>query len=242
VEIVKEVRQKAKTWIFILAGQSNMAGRALVEPEDTLAHQRILSIDKERQHIYAKEPLHFYEPSMAGLDCGVSFARTLIEDIPDSISILLIPTAVGGSSISQWLGDSLHRNVKLLSNFKDHINTAKNHGEIKGILWHQGESDAHPGGIPEYHLRLSELFKIFRTTAENEKLPIIIGELGSYSRDAENWKMINSKILDYSRSDPNSFIVSTSDFTHNGDGVHFNSTGQRLMGQRMAREFVKTLK
>ena len=31
-------------WVFILAGQSNMAGRGLVEPTDTLSDPRILTV------------------------------------------------------------------------------------------------------------------------------------------------------------------------------------------------------
>lgn len=99
VEIVNKIPDKRNVWVFILAGQSNMAGRAFVEPKDTLSNKRILTIDKEEQLIYAKEPLHFYEPAMTGLDYGTSFGEAIIEGIPDTISVLLIPTAVGGSSV-----------------------------------------------------------------------------------------------------------------------------------------------
>ncbi|MGZ8539594.1 MAG: sialate O-acetylesterase, partial [Chitinophagaceae bacterium] len=120
-ELAKEPKNKTKVWVFILAGQSNMAGRGLVEPEDTLAEKRLLTIDKDGQLITAKEPLHFYEPNLAGLDCGYSFGTTILKSVPRNISVLLIPTAVGGSSISQWLGDSVHRDVKLFSNFVEKL-------------------------------------------------------------------------------------------------------------------------
>ena len=108
---------KENVWVFIMAGQSNMAGRGIVEPEDTVSDKRIFSINKDGQIIIAKEPLHFYEPERTGLDCGLSFAKTLITKIPDSISILIIPTAVGGSSISQWLGDSVLSECKIVFKF-----------------------------------------------------------------------------------------------------------------------------
>ena len=117
IEIMSTGINKENVWVFIMAGQSNMAGRGIVEPGDTVPDKRIMSINKEGHIILAKEPLHFYEPERTGLDCGLSFAKTLIKKIPDSISILMIPTAVGGSSIKQWLEDSLYRNVKLFSNF-----------------------------------------------------------------------------------------------------------------------------
>src|SRR6186997_3148776 len=150
VEVMSNNIQKENVWVFIMAGQSNMAGRGIVEPEDTVSDKRILSINKEGQIIIAKEPLHFYEPERTGLDCGLSFAKNLLNEIPDSVSILIIPTAVGGSSISQWLGDSVYRNVKLFSNFLSKLEIAKQNGIIKGILWHQGESDATEKDIPLY--------------------------------------------------------------------------------------------
>ena len=96
---------KENLWVFILAGQSNMAGRGKIEPMDTIPDPRILTINKTGEVILAKEPLHFYEPTLTGLDCGLSFGKELLKYIPDSVSILLIPTAVGGSAIQQWISD-----------------------------------------------------------------------------------------------------------------------------------------
>lgn len=217
-----------------------MAGRGQVEPKDTVSHKRVFTINKSGELILAKEPLHFYEPTMAGLDCGLSFGKTLIKQVPDSISILLIPTAVGGSSISQWIGDSTHRNVSLLSNFKEKVAIGKRYGQIKGILWHQGESDANPNNMMLYQNRLAQLMSDFRQITNNEKLPILIGELGSYSKN-ERWLIINEQINSYVLSDPYSSIIKTKDFKHKGDQVHFGSKGQRLMGKRFANEMIKFL-
>ena len=78
-----------------------MAGRGKVESIDTIPDYRIFTINKEGKLILAKEPLHFYEPKITGLDCGLSFGKELLKHIPDSISVLIMPTAIGGSSISQ---------------------------------------------------------------------------------------------------------------------------------------------
>jgi hypothetical protein len=112
---------KENVWVFILAGQSNMAGRGLVEAEDTIPNERVYTINNAGEIIPAREPLHWYEPLLTGLDCGLSFGKTLAPHLPDSVTILILPTAVGGSSISQWIGDSTYRNVKLLSNFNEKI-------------------------------------------------------------------------------------------------------------------------
>jgi len=224
-------------WVFILAGQSNMAGRGLVEPSDTLPDSRILIITKDKQWILAKEPLHFYEPAMRGLDCGLSFGREILKHIPDSVSIALIPCAVGGSSIGQWLGDSLFRDVQLLSNFKDKVNFAKQYGTVKGILWHQGENDATQELTPKYKENLKKLISEFRNSAGNDELPFLIGELGAFAIPERQcyWDSINHIIHAVAEKDKNTFVIGTEDLETKGDNVHFNSAGQRSMGWRFAR-------
>jgi hypothetical protein len=242
-ELKKEnIPAKENLWVFILAGQSNMAGRALVEPQDTIPSDRILTINRSGEIIIAKEPLHFYEPSMTGLDCGLSFAKTIIKHVPESLSILLIPTAVGGSSISEWLGDSIFRKVQLLTNFSEKVQLGKKYGRVKGILWLQGESDANKIDIPLYKNRLSELFVKFRQIVGDEDLPILIGKLGAFSNNNGNWMKINEQINLYSLTDSNVLIINTSDLSDKGDKVHFNSEGQRILGQRFANEYIRSKK
>jgi hypothetical protein len=239
---VEKLPQKKNVWVFILAGQSNMSGRGLVEPQDTIPSERVFTINRNGEIILAKEPLHFYEPTMKGLGCGLSFGKAIVEHVPANVSVLLIPTAIGGSSISQWLGDSLYRNVHLMSNFREKVALAKKYGNIKGILWHQGESDANPKNALLYKERLTLLFSEFRKTAANKRLPILIGELGSYSKNIENWKKINEQIRLYASADRNASVISTADFKDKGDGTHFNSEGQRTLGKRFATEYLKHVK
>ena len=238
-EMLSETPDKQNLWVFIMAGQSNMAGRGMVEPKDTIPNKRIVTINQKGELIIAKEPLHWYEPERTGLDCGYSFATALIKNIPANISVLLIPTAVGGSSISQWLADSLYRNVKLFSNFKEKTEIAKQFGVIKGILWHQGESDANEKDIPLYKKRLGLLFSKFRSTVRNNELPILLGELGSFSDNSAKFDSINKQIHAYAGEDKNSRVISTKDLKDKGDHLHFDSKGQRTMGRRFAKAYLK---
>ena len=243
-EFVKDMPSKKNLWVFLMAGQSNMAGRGFVEPEDTLADPRIMSIDRNERWVLAKEPLHFYEPAMNGLDCGLSFAHELIRHLNDSVDIALIPCAIGGSSIEQWLGDSLFRGVNLLSNFREKVNLAKQYGVIKGILWHQGESDAHPPFISHYEDNLRILIGKFREIAGDGSLPVFIGELGRYAEPASRgarWDSINVQKREYVSSDKNSYLISSAGLTERGDNTHFNSSSQRELGKRFADQFLETL-
>lgn len=238
-----ELPDKQKVWVFMLAGQSNMAGRGRVEPQDTIPNDRILTVNKNGELIIAKEPLHFYEPTMNGLDCGVSFARELLPNIPDNTSILLIPTAVGGSSILQWLNDSTFREVPLMTNFIEKLAIGKAHGTVKGILWHQGENDASTEeGISLYRGRLKRLFGSFRQETGNASLPIMMGELAVFSKNNENWQRINEEIKAYHATDENTAVIETGDLEDKGDTIHFDSEGQRTMGKRFARAYIELTK
>ncbi|MFA5419864.1 MAG: sialate O-acetylesterase, partial [Bacteroidales bacterium] len=230
--------KKGKLWVFILAGQSNMAGRGKLEAQDSLTSSRIFSINEKGEIISAKEPLHFYEPKMKGVGCGLAFGKELLNHIPNDVSILLIPTAVGGSSINQWLKNSTHRGVPLLANFKEKVEIGKRFGEVKAILWHQGESDVKPDGITNRQEKMKLLFTEFRNSVGNPSLPILIGELGSFLKDSAYRVQMNEQIRLYSKSDTNTSIISTSDFNHIGDHLHFNAAGQREMGKRFAIAYI----
>ncbi|MDP4290857.1 MAG: sialate O-acetylesterase [Bacteroidota bacterium] len=228
-----------KVWVFILAGQSNMSGRGKVEAQDTVSTPRVLSINKKGEIVAAREPLNFNEPKMQGLGCGLAFGKEMLNDIPDDVSILVLQTAVGGSSINQWITNSTHRGIPLFSNFKYNVEIGKQYGTIKAILWHQGESDANPEGIRQRQNDLSTLFKMFRSTVGNDSLPVLLGDLGSFSKTPALFSQINEQNRIYAASDRFTSVISTSDLHHRGDSLHFNSEGQREMGKRFAHEYIR---
>ncbi|MGQ7944301.1 sialate O-acetylesterase [Flavobacterium sp. WC2509] len=239
---INKMPDKSKVWVFLLAGQSNMAGRGVVEPQDTITTSHVLTINKKNEIILAKNPLHFYSPEIDGTGCGLTFGKELIKHIPKNVYVLLLPTAVGGSSIKQWVNDSVFRKVKLLTNFKAKVDLGKKYGVVKGILWHQGESDANPEGILHRKEYMSRLFTEFRNAVGNNELPILMGELGSYSKDKDLWNQMNEQIRQYAASDKYSSVFSTADLVQKGDYLHFDSASQREMGKRFAEDFIKKFK
>ncbi|WP_321285775.1 sialate O-acetylesterase [uncultured Sunxiuqinia sp.] len=241
---VGQEASKANTWVFLMAGQSNMAGRGAVEAQDTVTNKRILTINKGNKWILAKEPLHFYESSDA-LDCGMSFAKELLKGVPDSITIALVPCAVGGSSVFQWLNDEEHRGVKLLSNFRQKVQLAKQKGIIKGVLWHQGESNASKAGLQNYQNSLLQLLSKFRESVGNDTLPIIMGEIGRFAQPEEKaayFEDINQIIRTVAADNDNLYFVSSEGLTDRGDHLHFNSASQRELGKRYADKFLSIQK
>lgn len=229
-------------YIFFLAGQSNMAGRGFVQPADTISSSHVLMLNKNNEWVYAKEPLHYYEPGRTGLDCGLSFGKELSRLYGKNITIGLVPCAIGGSSIEQWLGDSTYRGVALYSNFKRRAQAAMQSGMIKGLLWHQGESNAGAKSYKNYKEKLQVFFDRMRKDINQPDLPVYAGQLGSYLSKTSNpnAEAVNNDLQLLSSFYKNFHVISTSDLTCKSDTIHFDSRSQREMGKRFAKEVYRT--
>lgn len=233
---------KENFYIYILAGQSNMAGRGFVQPQDTVSSAQVLTLDKNNEWVYAKEPLHYYEPERTGLDCGLSFGKKLAALYGKNISIGLVPCAVGGSSIEQWLGDSTYRNVILYSNLMKKVKVAANYGTIKGMLWHQGETNANTANYKNYKEKLEQFFTKFRNDLGNTELPVYAGQLASFLSRTSNpfADSVNKDLRALSVTMKNIYIIKTADLTPKADSIHFDSRSQRIMGIRFAEMVYKS--
>jgi hypothetical protein len=241
IEKVKQLPAKETFYIYLMAGQSNMAGRGFVEGEDTISSPLVLALDKNNEWVYAKEPLHYYEPTRTGLDCGLSFGKELSKKLGNNITIGLVPCAVGGSSIEQWMNDATYRGVKLYSNFLEKAKVAAQYGTIKGLLWHQGESNTGERSRINYKQKLEAFFSKVRTDLQQPDLPIYLGPLGLYltKYSFPYSEEINKHIKEVAETGNNIYLVKTSDFTHLKDTIHFDSPSQRLMGKRFAETVYK---
>ncbi len=234
---VEHMPPSDRVWLFVLAGQSNMAGRGLVEPCDTVPHPRIFAVTPDKRWVVAKEPLQLYQPALTGLGPGMAFARALIKELDEDICIGLIPCAVGGSSTNDWLTDSLYNGVRLKSNMTDKVRWAMDYGTVKGVIWHQGESDANAEKIPHYRENTEALFEYFRSVAGDPELPIVAGELGIFpgvEKKRLEYLQINDILSYISEEDPNMVLVRSFGTQPKADNVHFDGPSQRAMGKRYA--------
>ncbi|MEO6330277.1 MAG: sialate O-acetylesterase [Ginsengibacter sp.] len=242
VEKVKILPGKENFYIFILAGQSNMAGRGFIQPQDTVSSPQVFTLNKDDEWVYAKEPLHYYEPERTGLDCGLSFGKKLAALYGKNITIGIVPCAIGGSSIEQWLGDSTYRNVTLYTNLLKKVKAAAESGTIKGLLWHQGETNAGVNNYKNYRQKLEMFFTKIRKDVNNAVLPVYAGELSSFLDRKTNpfADSVNNDLHVLSAAIKNMYVIKTSDLTPKSDTVHFDSPSQRTMGKRFAKRVYKT--
>ena len=216
--------------LFLLIGQSNMAGRGYPEAQDSKTDAGILMMNQEMQWTLAKDPIHFDKPGTAGVGPGHQFARTLKAKNPKA-NIGLIPAAMGGSSLSQWKPGG-----KLYTNAVTRAKDAMKHGKLKGILWHQGESDGKSEKIEAYPQRFSKMIAQLRTDLNAPNVPVIIGEL-VYSR--EKSAEFNKAIPAIAAAVPRCGWVSAEGLTDRGDKLHFSAEGARTLGERYAAKFLE---
>ena len=78
--------------LYLLIGQSNMAGRGSVDAESKAAHPRVLMFDNNREWVPATDPLHF-DKAVAGVDPGLAFGKQMAEE-DSKVLIGIIPCAV----------------------------------------------------------------------------------------------------------------------------------------------------
>lgn len=214
--------------LFLLIGQSNMAGRGKVEDQDKIENPDIFMLTKELKWVIAKDPVHFDKPKAAGVGLCSEFARDLHKADPKS-TIGLIPCAMGGSSLDQWQpGKPLYNNA--VARAKE----AMKQGTLAGILWHQGESDAKPQLIETYPARFETMITQLRKELDAENVPVLIGEVipGHGNHDA-----VNVALAETAKKTPNAALVSSADLGKKQ--LHYDAADYRALGKRYAEVFLK---
>ena len=227
--------------VFLLAGQSNMAGRGEVTDADREVHPRILMLAKDGSWQYALDPVHF-DKKQAGVGLARSFAMELVAR-DEKLVIGLVPAACGGSPISTWTPGGYHDQTKSHP-YDDAIARTKRamqDGSLAGILWHQGESDSRPARAAVYKERLVELVGRFRS--ELGEVPFIIGQLGRFKGKpwTEGRRQVDRALRELSVEIPDSGFVSSEGLTAKADNTHFNRESLLEFGRRYANSYQQVI-
>ncbi|MBK0382901.1 sialate O-acetylesterase [Pedobacter sp. SD-b] len=236
----KDVANK-KLDIYILMGQSNMSGRGYLIAEDSIVeNQRVLMFTKDLRWVPAKNPLHFDKPGIAAVGPGLSFGLAM-QAADKSKTIALVPTAVGGTSINSWIpgGKDKVTGKYPWDDAERRVLEAMKFGTVKGVLWHQGESDSKTENAVVYLPKLEALIKRVRTLVGNDKLPFIVGQLGRYNPQYDN---INRETANLPEIVPYTAIASSEGLVDRGDNTHFTRSSAIVLGQRFAKKMLEVQK
>jgi hypothetical protein len=235
---------KEKFHLFLLVGQSNMAGRGTVETEDRTPHPRVLMLNKAAAWVPAIDPLHFDKPA-AGVGLGKTFA-TLYAEAHPGITVGLIPCAVGGSPIDAWKPGEFYKptNSHPWDDAIRRAQLAQKSGTIVGILWHQGESDSSDKLAPGYEAKLHDLIARMRKEVAAPEVPFIVGQMGKFAEAPWNDAklQVDKAHQDLPKKVKGTAFVSAEGLKHRGDKIHFDSPSCREFGKRYYEAFVSLAK
>lgn len=257
--VLQSNAQDQNFWIFLCFGQSNMAGQAPIEQQDLAVSDRYLSMattdggDGRQLGTWRKAvpPLCRADAHLGPADW---FGRTLLEVVPNDVRIGIVSVAVEGCPITffdkdknapliakeerDWMNGILNQYgrdpyERLLSMAK----TAAKDGVIKGILLHQGETDAYND---EWR---KEVRKIYRDLQEelqfdSTAVPLLVGEVVRKEYNGVCGHA-NPTIDDIANHYPNTYVVSSEGCLPSDDNLHFSSEGYRLLGRHYALRYLE---
>lgn len=231
---------KPKTMqVFLLVGQSNMAGRGIVEDQDRTPMGGVFSLSQAMQWVPAVDPLHFDKPKIAGVGMGRSFAKVLADRSP-GVKIGLVPAAFGGTSLEQWKpGSPLYTDAVKRARF------AIQSGPLRGILWHQGESDSGSNSTAEtYAERWVAFAAQLRSDLNAPDVPILVGALGPFLSSAREpfASIVNEQLESLPKRMPHVVFIPATGLRANPDNLHFDAPSQREFGKRYAQAYLRMQK
>ena len=232
--------------VFILMGQSNMSGYGKLLPEDLkpIPHVVKLPTKGDMQWEPAAHPLHNRLES-DGFGLGLPFAIEYLKGKP-GVTVGLIPVAWGGADI-----DQLKKGTPTYADAMKKAAFASSNGVIKGILWHQGESDtASAANADSYAQKLHQLIADLRKDLTDVNLPFIVGNLAEFYGSGkdhsapERVKRID-QVREILRALPDKvpdtgFVESTDCASADEHMVHFDRDSYIILGTRYAKVYSAT--
>lgn len=241
--------QKNEYDIFLLIGQSNMAGRGyMIDGDEDVIDDNVFILNDNGEVVPARNPLNQYstirkEMSMQRICPGFGFAKKISKKVCKKYDrkILLVVNARGGTTLNQWAkgetGEGYYEEAVRRTR------QAMQYGELKAILWHQGCGDARKHNV--YMDKLSAFVASLRADL-NADVPFIAGELGQWRPNVADF---NAMIHTISENIPDSDWVSTKGcqpiVTKKSNGKpdlkdpHFDRRSQIILGKRYADKVLK---
>lgn len=226
--------------VFLLLGQSNMAGYSRAEAEDKVEDERIQVLGFDNcsatgraadEWDVAVPPLHECGPGALGP--GDYFAKTLIEKLPEGDTIGLVPCALSGQAVEVF--------SKGTDEYDWIIERAENAqqlgGVIAGLLFHQGESNCGNSAWPAAVQQLVEDLRADLTLGDD--VPFLAGELPHESACGNHNPLVN-QLPDRIT---NAHVVSAEglelDPADTAWYMHFGRDAQVEFGERYEAKFVE---
>ena len=248
--------------IYLAFGQSNMEGQGDVGSQDKTVDERFqvlwaanngsCSGKTKGKWATAVPPLaHCQGAKLGPTDY---FGRTMVEKTDSKIKVGVIVVAVAGCSIQLFDKDGYANYARSQQSWMtQRINEyggnpygrliemakkAQEDGVIKGIIFHQGETDAGDGQWPSKVKKVYD--NIIKDLGLGNDVPFLAGEV---LRSGSS-KGANNNIAKLPQQSKNFYVVSSEGFNQalgDGQNVHFTSQEYRDFGKRYAEKMIEVL-
>lgn len=225
------------THSFLIIGQSNMAGRGCIADADPLnVNGGKLKVLRNGRWQVMYRPINL-DSVDSGSCLAESFAKAYSDDHPD-VYVGIIPAADGGTTLDQWQAGGL-----LFDHAVGITKLALRTSYLKGILWHQGESDCREDRYPLYLEKLTKFANAIRRELHAENVPFLVGGLGDYLSECHihpwlrNYTHINEALIQFAHQTPKSVFISAQGLTSNPDKLHFDHRSLQEFGLRYYAAF-----
>jgi hypothetical protein len=239
--------------IYLAFGQSNMEGNARPESKD------VSDVDSRFQLLPAvnwpdgsrtKGVWTTAVPPLCRSSTGLCpadyFGRTLADSLPEQIKIGMVNVSVAGCAMDMFMKDNYQSYIQREADWMKNIaneyggnpygrlveiaRLAQEDGIIKGILLHQGETDAYKGGWEDKVKSVYENL-IEDLDLDASKVPLLAGDLLSPSGAVQNLPNVI----------PNSYVISSQGLS-GADQYHFTADSYRKFGKRYAETMLEILR
>ena len=248
--------------IYLCFGQSNMEGQGTIEAQDKTVNSRFKVMQAVTCSNLGRTKGKWYTavPPLCRCWSGLSpadyFGRTMIENLPENISVGVVNVSVAGCKIElfdkvnyqkytatiteDWLKNIIAEyNGNPYAHLVEVAKLAQKDGVIKGILLHQGESNT---GDIQWPTKVKAIYNNLITdlALNPDSVPLLAGEV-VHSDQGGLCASMNSIIANLPKTLPNSYVISSSQCTDATDNLHFNSAGYRELGKRYARKMLSIM-
>jgi len=239
--------------VWMLGGQSNMAGCGLLDPRRILPpNDKVRAFYQDDHWAVARDPLHLPETAKAevhaligyawrtpavGAGLGVAFGQEMLR-LSGGVPQGLIASAHGATSMAQW--DPKLKRVGTRSLYGAMLDRLRrNGGTCAGFVWYQGCGETNPADAPLYTRRMIDLVNATRKDFGAPRLPVTIVQLGRFTgeKPADHMPCWNS-VRDQQRLLPTKIkrllTVPALDLELD-DAIHIGARDLITLGTRLAR-------
>ncbi|KAL2460284.1 putative carbohydrate esterase [Abeliophyllum distichum] len=204
----------------------------VVPPDNTPDPSKVFRLNALLEWEVARDPLH--QDIDLGKPCGVGPGMSFANTVKERLGVIgLVPCAIGGTSISKWeKGGILYENM--IKRAKAAVEVGGG-GEIKALLWYQGESDTYD--LKEalmYKERLERLIDNVRADLNIPSLPILEVIIESSDGPLKDVIIKQQKALKM----PNVVQVDSDGLELNKDKIHLNTDAEVKMGKLLADAYL----